>query len=209
MELGESSSQFASFVRQHTLSLVLALIALLLFGYGLTTFISSSQKSPDSITFESHDIQATPNPTQESKQKEIVVDVAGAVATPGVYKLSADSRVQDAISAAGGVSSTADQLQIAKSLNLAARLTDGTKIYIPRVGETGAVSGAAVAGASNKTVNLNTADSTSLDSLPGVGKVTADKIISSRPYTDIAELLSKKVVSQSVYTKIKDLVTVY
>ncbi len=151
---------------------------------------------------------------------QIAVDVAGAVIAPGVYKIPVGDRIQDALVAAGGLSGTADRVWIEKYINLAQKLSDGTKVYIPHKGEmekiadTGVSTGrkltvesgqSAVAGK----VNVNLATSAQLDTLPGIGPATAAKIIAGRPYSTVEELKSKKAVNQSVYEKIKDLVTVY
>ena len=138
--------------------------------------------------------------------QRIVVHFDGAVEKPGVYEMSADSRVSDAVSASGGLSDSADMLRI----NLAAKLADGQKIYIPKVGESD-VKGVGVGEAgigSTGLININTASESQLDTLPGIGPVTAQKIIASRPYSSLEELLSKKAVGQSVYGKIKELITI-
>ena len=140
--------------------------------------------------------------------QRIVVHVDGAVEKPGVYEMSADSRVSDAVSVSGGLSESADMVRV----NLAAKVTDGQKIYIPSFAEVseGKPFGQSVAGNSTSAlVNINTAAESQLDTLPGVGPVTAQKIIASRPYGSPEELLTKKAVGQSVYEKIKDMVTVY
>ncbi|MDZ4209575.1 MAG: ComEA family DNA-binding protein [Candidatus Curtissbacteria bacterium] len=121
--------------------------------------------------------------------------------------MPANTRVDDAIKAAGGLSPDADSTRI----NLAAKVSDGQKLYIQRVGESvsQSVSGSVgqVAGESVSQININTASESELDKLPGIGPVTAQKIIASRPYSSPEELLSKKVVSSSVYEKIKDLIS--
>jgi len=137
--------------------------------------------------------------------KQITIDIEGAVEKPGVYTLPANSRIQNALIAAGGLSQTADRQQVSQNLNLAAVLTDGAKLYIPAVGEQMAGSGAGstnasgnVQGASLKMVNINLASESDLDALPGVGQVTAQKIIDNRPYQSVQELLDKKVKLISV-----------
>src|SRR3972149_6243277 len=135
---------------------------------------------------------------------EIVVHVDGAVTRPGVYQVKTDSRVNDAISAAGGLSGNADQSKI----NLAAKITDGQKIYVFAQGEnTGTTSIKGITSITGSDlININTASESELDKLPGIGPVTAQKIITSRPYSSLEELLTKKAVSSSVYEKIKGLI---
>lgn len=132
------------------------------------------------------------------------VDVSGAVKNPGVYYLPAESRVEEAIAAAGGVTNEADVVFLSKSLNLAQKITDGMKIYIPVSGEKGATAVLGAAESGPTVVSINGATPEELDTLPGVGAVTAQKIIDNRPYGSIEDLLTKKVVSRSVYDKIKD-----
>lgn len=145
-------------------------------------------------------------------KKVITVDVSGAVNKSGVYQLQDGARIEDAIVAAGGFSNLANQEYISKYLNLAQKLSDGGKVYVPSEGEQAqAVSGGVIAGvaAQGSNININTASESELDSLSGVGPVTASKIISGRPYETVEELLNKKIVSKAVFEKIKDQIVVY
>ncbi len=145
----------------------------------------------------------------QAAQKLISVDVSGAVQKPGVYQLQDGSRVEDGIKSAGGFNDSANKDYISKYLNMAQKLSDGGKIYIPAEGETvQAQSAGAVAGAQSKT-NINTGSQPELEALPGIGSVTASKIISGRPYQSLDELTSKKIVSKAVFEKIKDSITIY
>jgi len=105
---------------------------------------------------------------------------------------------------AGGLSGNADQSKI----NLAAKITDGQKIYVFAQGEnTGTTSIKGITSITGSDlININTASESELDKLPGIGPVTAQKIITSRPYSSLEELLTKKAVSSSVYEKIKGLI---
>ena len=144
----------------------------------------------------------------EEVSGEIYVDVAGEVENPGVFKLSAGARVNDALSAAGGLSLEADRDWVEQTLNLAAKVNDGDKLFIPSIqdAEVGSIDGnKAVTGK----INLNTASVADLDTLYGVGPATAKKIIDSRPYAKTEDLVTKKAVSQNVFDRIKDEVSVY
>jgi competence protein ComEA len=139
------------------------------------------------------------------------VDIEGAVISPGVYRLPADSIIKDALVSAGGLSSQADRDFVAKNINLAAKLSDGAKIYIPKIGEATS-SDSQIPGVDTQalaTININTASSDDLDSLPGVGPATVTKIVNGRPYSNINELLDKKIVSSKVFGEIKDKISVY
>jgi len=145
---------------------------------------------------------------QATSSAEIFVDVSGAVLKPGVYRLAYGSRVADAINTAGGFSSSADSNFISKSLNLAQKLSDGAKIYIPKKGESGQTLGTTQSSLNSSLVNINSASLDQLDALPGIGPATAQKIISARPYSRVEELLEKKIVGASTFEKIKDKISV-
>ena len=144
--------------------------------------------------------------------QEITVDVSGAINSPGVYKLKEGDRIAEAIGLAGGFKADANSEYISKYLNMAQKLVDGTKIYIPYQGEAAPVSAGQgqVAGVnSSASININSSTQSELESLPGIGPVTASKIISGRPYQKVDDLLSKKIVSKAVFEKIKESIVVY
>ena len=178
---------------------VLALVGLFLIGLGLLWPKLNSEKK-DIVVGES-------SSQNESAAGKIKIDVAGAVATPGVYELSSDSRVEDAIAAAGGFSQVADTTWVSKNINLASKVADGQKIYIAAQGEVSASSSTLGIKTTGDKVNINFASAKELDTLPGIGQVTAEKIIASRPYGSVEELLTKKAVGKATYEKIKDLVS--
>ena len=147
----------------------------------------------------------------------VVVQVAGAVARPGVYSLPAGSRVADAIQAAGGYSMEVDPRTAETKLNLAAKLQDAQLIAVPRRGETSngssGVGGGSETGASIEPglINLNTASAEQLDTLPGVGPATAQRIIASReekPFATVDDLVTRKIVTATTLSKLRSLVTV-
>lgn len=183
-------------------------------GYGLIP--SSLQENKPEITFESASdsersaAKKTQNAEKEAAQK-IIVDVEGAVQKPGVYTLDLDSRVQDALIAAGGMSEEADRELVSQNINLAGKVIDGGKIYIPFEGEEISYStnnNALLGTSQSRLININNADSSELDALPGIGPVTSEKIINYRPYNNINDLLEKKVIGSKVYDQIKDKITV-
>jgi len=163
---------------------------------------------------------------KEEDSGEIFVDVGGAVEEPGMYKLEAKARINDALVKAEGLSAEADRDWFEKNINLAAKLTDGMKIYIPArsetsgstnfqapnppAGETGFKQTGEVSGVSiEDKVNVNTASSAELDKLWGIGPVTAEKVIGGRPYGSVEELLTKKILKSNVYERNKDKLAVY
>lgn len=140
---------------------------------------------------------------------EIWVDVQGGVVRPGVYSLREGDRVKDALIAAGGLGGQADREAVAKYINLAEKIKDGTKLYIPVLGESEQKNqeDGQVQGLSTGRVNINTATKSELDQLKGVGEARAQTIIEGRPYQTIDEV--KKVLPSNVYEQIKDMITVY
>lgn len=150
---------------------------------------------------------------------DVVVDVTGAVAKPGVYHLPVGSRVGDAIDAAGGFSPRVDADRVASALNLAAALTDGSQVHVPsrddassaHAGGSGQGGGGQGGGGGGVTVNLNSASQSELEALPGIGPVTAAKIIESRttaPFTSVDELRERKLVGEKAFEQLRALVSV-
>lgn len=168
------------------------------------TLLIKSVQTNTPITFSSD--QATV--AGAMRGSEIIVDIAGGVKKPGVYHLPSDSRVEDAIIAAGGLSSDVDEDRLAKVVNRAAKLSDGAKFYIPKLGDT--VTGwnpAIEVDAGFHPVSINTSSQQELEALPGIGPATAKKIISGRPYTSLEELVAKKAMGQTLYDKLKSQLT--
>ena len=195
--------------------ILLLLIGAILIGLGVFLF-----KNKDSLYSSSVEVLESSTDIESIGSGEVVIEVAGAVETPGVYKLSVNARVEDALIAAGGISADADRNWMEKTLNRAAKITDGQKIYIPRVNEQmSGVSASNVAGYQSAssvggggfavTINVNTASQKALESLWGIGPVTAQNIIEQRPYSSVEELLNKKILKTNVYETNKDKLSVY
>jgi len=138
----------------------------------------------------------------------VAVHVAGLVRRPGLVRLPAGSRVQDAIAAAGGVTSGGDL----DAVNLARKLVDGEQVRVPRHGDPVPAPAPGAAGPGPAVpVDLNTATVEQLDGLPGVGEVTANRIIayrSAHPFTSVDELLEVPGIGQRRFDQLKGLVTV-
>lgn len=138
---------------------------------------------------------------------KVTVDVEGSVRKPGIVVLRSGARVVDAVTAAGGPFHR-DQLA---GLNLATVLTDGQQVMVgATAGPVGA--GSSSAGSTDGLVNLNTASADDLDSIPGVGPVTAESIVAWRQHNGsfhtIDELLEVDGIGPGKFAKIKPHVTV-
>ncbi|MDE2025811.1 MAG: helix-hairpin-helix domain-containing protein [Patescibacteria group bacterium] len=188
--------------KQYYFLIVIAILGMMFFEYGLIQYIGQKQLR------HAMDSQAKQLKLSFVKTvKTISVDVEGGVFHTGVFTLPENSRVQDALIKAGGLNDSADRVFVAKHINLSAKLQDGIKIYIPRVGED-VLDGAKIVNTTNGVavtfIDINTTSEYSLDRLPGIDPATAQKIIANRPYGDIQELVTRKIVSQKVFGKIKD-----
>jgi competence protein ComEA len=147
---------------------------------------------------------------------QLVVDVQGAVVRPGVIHLPAGSRVGDAVAAAGGFGPRVAAERVGRELNLAALLRDGDQIVVPSRDDTASAGGSVgpgspAPGGGGGPIDLNSATPTELDALPGIGPVTANKIIAAReerPFASVDELRARKVLGAATFDKIKDLVVV-
>lgn len=183
--------------------LTLALAGILVLVSGLAFLGIGFKGSGEEIQIIESADEATPSAST------IFVDVGGAVEKPGLYELTAGARANDALIAAGGLAGEADRDWVSQNLNLAAKLTDGAKLYVPFREDSGKVGPSQNKGPTfSDLININSASLAELDTLWGVGPATAQKIIDGRPYSKIEELLEKKIVKTNVYEAIKDQITV-
>ena len=147
--------------------------------------------------------------------EEIIIHISGAVTNPGIIRMVAGERIADAIEKAGGCTQEADL----KNVNLAYVVQDGTKIYIPSIGEenekiieTNAGSGVLADGKENVKVNLNTASLIELQEIPGVGETTAQKIIDYREkngkFKNIEDLKNVSGIGDSKFENMEEYICI-
>lgn len=146
-------------------------------------------------------------PIVADAQLDIYVHVLGAVEHPGLYVLDPQSRVVDALAAAGGTSEDADL----RAVNLARPLSDGEQLFVPRIGEVTEQS--PVAGLSaDGVVNINTASQAELETLPRIGPALAQRIIAWREangrFRSVQDLLAVPGIGEKLFAGIKDRVRV-
>ncbi len=138
----------------------------------------------------------------------LLVHVDGAVAVPGVYELSDGDRVKDAVEAAGGLAEGADT----SGMNLAARVADGDKVYVPLEGEEAPDADAGGSGTREPLVNINTATEEELDELPGVGESTARAIVEDRerngPFALPEDLMRVSGIGEKKFERLEAMICV-
>lgn len=190
-----TESSLQSLIKTHPLisiSLALSVGALALGAFGILQ--GSAPASPQFSVVE-----------EAETSVRIAVDVEGEVARPGLIELNPvaneDLRIADALEAAGGLLPSADTDYVERNLNLAAIVTDGMKLYIPKKGsQTVSTTNEAQDGKTN----VNAASLSALTKLKQIGQTRAEAIIANRPYSSLEELKTKAKLPASVVEGIKD-----
>ncbi|MDI3478044.1 MAG: competence protein ComEA [Thermoanaerobacterium sp.] len=193
---------------------IIILLAVVLFTTGY--FIFEKNKNNDSnidMSLKSTDSVLNTGNTNElvnnEKPKEIKVYVTGLVKSPGVYTMKDGDRIDDAIKLAGGALEGADL----SNINLAEKVKDEQMIKIPKVGEDSSSTGVIgdVKKADGK-ININKATKEELDTLPGIGEVTAQRIIDFREqhgnFQKIEDIMNVSRIGPKLFEQIKDKITV-
>lgn len=204
-----------------TLSAVLMLIVVAATISGFRWLITDQPSTPEPTVAVDHGQNSTLDPAQDNEPGDdpagpdtTILHVAGAVHRPGIVELEAGSRVVDAIEAAGGPT---DDAQL-DALNLAAIVHDGEYILVPdahsetnAAASPGSPGGTASGPGDSATVNLNTADATELETLPGVGPATAAQIIAHReqhgPFTQLADIEAVSGIGPATRERLDGLVS--
>lgn len=172
------------------------------------------------VSFGKSKIEVIDENENSGTSSDIIVEIAGEVIKPGVYKLSNGSRIEDLLVLSGGVSQNASRNWMEKSLNRAAKLSDGQKVYIPNVDEQTNVLSANDGGTYKNVssdigsqgsgfIDINAATQKELESLNGIGPVYAQKIIEYRPYSKVEEIVTKAKIPQKTFDKLKNQIIVY
>jgi len=181
---------------------ILYLVSGVLFGLFVAALVWVIARNPSGEA-----VTLRPVPTETP----VIVHISGAVPRPGVYALPRGARVQDAISAAGGFLAEAEKTGI----NLARLLEDGEQLDIPFMEGFSLVIPTPVERVittDSDLININTASSFELESLPGIGPTTAQKIIAYRdqngPFLAIEDIINVSGIGPGTYERIKDLITV-
>lgn len=194
-------AQFLDFLRKRGISTQKAIFFILIAVVVVVMLYNSLQDSKPKPVAKPVVITSTP------EAPKLFIHVVGAVEHAGIYQLTFNARVFDAVEAAGGFSEAADQ----SSVNLARVLSDGEQIIVARIGDN---SNSAAAGGFNGAaalINLNRASASELDALPGIGPAIAARITDWRAanggFKKKEDLMQVKGIGQKLFAQIKDQVT--
>lgn len=210
---------FKPFLRRYLIEIVLIIISTII---AITSFSMYFSADNNASTDEELEVRT---PIMVNKNTEtIFIDISGSVEKPDVYEVKKGTRLKDILKKAGGLSYTADKGFFDRNYNLAQMVNDQDKIYVPSYieiqmgffvepSQTITAVRAQVQSVNSdnqaaKQIDVNIATVEELDTLPGIGVSTANKIIQSRPYQSINELIDKKIVKKNVYDAIQTLIAV-
>jgi len=205
-------------LKKYLVEVILLTVALVITIISLTVYGKNYQENTNNE-------ELVNDQPEQIMSENIIVDVSGAVQKPNIYKIGFGARIKDVIDKAGGLSDDADVLFFHRNFNLARIVVDQEKIYVPSISEIN--NGIFIQGQlvfdynspslaktnlapseSQSLISISDSTIEELDQLPGIGQITANKIISNRPYTTIEDLLTKKVVNKGVFEKIKNLIEI-
>lgn len=201
--------------RKPLVILVVSFLAILLLQWYKSTIPKTSSLAINNA------VQASAQGS-DSSANYIYVDLSGSVVDPKVHRVPANTRLFEVLSASGGLNELADRPYFYRNFNLAMVLNDQDKIYVPSVNEvvngiylennkivsayngktTAQVSQPASGG--NGKISINTASQALLETLKGVGAITASRIIAGRPYKTINELVEKDILKNALFDSFKD-----
>ncbi|OGK21981.1 hypothetical protein A2866_02335 [Candidatus Roizmanbacteria bacterium RIFCSPHIGHO2_01_FULL_39_8] len=205
-------SSLSPLFSKYKIEVFLLSMALFIFVFSVLFFFLSIERIPNEEPISQEQIFTS------IPQEKYFVDLEGSVERPDVYEITSGARLKDVLIASGGLSVDADRIYFARNFNLARLLKDQEKIYIPSISETEnnvlaatqtiqSQTNSSLAQPAN-TININTGSMDELDSLAGIGAITAQKIIQNRPFQTIQELLDKKIVNKGVFENIKNRIAI-
>lgn len=171
----------------------------------LTLLISASYSVINSVS-ENGKIVFIKEPPIENEVIKMYAQIAGAVSYPGIYEIENNTKVGDIISMAGGTTNDLDISTFEQDINLVRKVEDGEKITIP-ITKSFPKTNPDTTTPQHSLININTGSIKDLDTLPGVGEVTAQKIIDNRPFNKVEELVELKIITQSRFNDLQDLIT--
>ncbi len=191
--------------KKFNICFILLILLLCIGGCAKKSYLSSADNSTETNSSYTDKTDSKKSNTTKSSSERLVVQVAGAVNSPGVYELDSDARVFQAILMAGGFREDADDA----SVNQASKLSDGQKLVILTKAEAEAMASSAN---SDGKIDINTADEATLMTLPGIGQSKAGAIIKYResngPFAAPEDIKNISGIKDGVYSKIEDKIKV-
>jgi len=179
---------------------IVGVLSALLLTAGAVIYLRQPDSQPIEIV--------EPSLTSVSNSSELAVYVTGAVQNPGVYYLPADSRVEEALEAAGGPTADADLDRV----NLAERVHDEDQVYFPEIGEEN-VPSTRMGGLGEGLLDINTASAAELETLPGIGPALAQSIVDYREargaFETVEEIMEVEGIGQGIFEDIRELITAH
>lgn len=185
--------QAFEFYHQHKIELTLASLGLIFIFLGAYGYLKPTLFPPSLMVL-----------NKNVENKVLMVDIQGAVAKPNVYKMVSGDRIQDLLDRAGGLADKYDAKWVEVNLNRAKKVSDGEKVYIPYANDKSQMTNV-----KSNLININTAKQSELEAIAGIGPSTAGKIINGRPYSEVTDLVTKKIITAKLYTQIKDQLSVW
>ncbi|WP_182187501.1 helix-hairpin-helix domain-containing protein [Pectinatus frisingensis] len=189
---------------------LIVLLTIIAIVAAITYYVDESGKSVE-LEAASTNENMTVSPRTVENGNKLVVYVTGAVNSPGVIELPEGSRIVDAVNKCGGMNESADT----ENINLAQKITDAAQIKIPIRSEntnTVSLSDGKSSSIDNNRVNINTADESVLDTLPGIGPAMAKRIVEYRQnqgnFQSIDDLKKVRGIGEAKYIKLKDKITI-
>ena len=196
--------------KEQIVILIVVLIVFLLTGYKLLPN-NLFNKQDKTLGFVNQDIISQDGYIDTTDIEEETIIISGQVYNPGLVELKSGSRVKDAVDLAGGLKKEADIDRI----NLAKKLVDEEKIYVPKRGEEIdleiSLNSESLTSNSNSKININTCSKEQLMELPGIGEVTASKIIdyrSANQFKSIEDIMNVSGIGTKKYEDLKDYIIV-
>jgi competence protein ComEA len=202
-----------SFKYRIELALIVLAVFLIVISGSMLMFKPSQQE-----VVHAENIQPTPLPQPTPIRVKQYVEIAGAVLVPDIYEIAPNTRLKELIDKAGSLTADADRIFFVRNFNQARIVFDQEKYYVPsyyevangyyenslEIYENPASDSTKIEPQSLHLFSINDSSKESLDTLPGVGPATVEKIISNRPYTSIEDLVKNKIVRSDVYEQIKE-----
>ncbi len=206
-QLMDKLKSYTDYLKEHKkIARVAAIVLIMIVAVVFFGQKGENDEIPIQLPVESEAAGTTDVDSKEKDVSEIYVDVSGQVKKPGVYQVTDGTRLFEVIEMAGGLTEEADK----DGFNQAEIVSDGEKVIIPAKGESDdRLSGSGVT--AGGLININTADSTALQEIPGVGPATADKIIAYRSengrFASKEDIKNVSGIGDKTYEKMKDKIT--